>query len=97
MDENAEEQRIKDLWEQVNILADKEDENAILQLLTGTEVVEDAHVGADPESFTPLMTGEWVLGQWLSILNSGERWMLNTARNISFSHYEKLYGDQFGK
>lgn len=80
-------------WKRVNELADAEDEKSIRQLLAEAGINGKMHIGTPPEDFTPEMVAEWALGNWASIIDSGELWMLNSARNVSFAQYEAVMGD----
>lgn len=84
---------VKELWRRVNVIADEtEDSQLIRNLIAEAGVEPGMHVGVPPENFTPLMIGEWVLGQWADMIDSHSPF-LNTARNISFAQWEKLYPD----
>lgn len=84
---------LKHTWEQVNQLADEENEQAIRTLITEAGIKPGIHQGTKPEDFTEVMVVEWVLGQWAAVIDDPKcAWMLNTCRNISYSQYDKLYG-----
>lgn len=79
-----------ELWRMVNNIADTtEDTTAIHNLISEARIRPGVHVGVDPDDFTPLMVAEWVLGQWLSMIDA-ESPFLNSARNISHAQYEKV-------
>lgn len=80
------------LWQDVNFLADAQDENGIRELIATTHVVANMHVGEDKEAFDNIKIAEWVLGQWLYYIDSGSTY-LATVRNISCDIFQKVYGD----
>lgn len=78
-------------WRLVNELADAEDSQAIRNLIAEAGIPAGIHVGADPASFTPAMTAEWVLGQWADMIDQNSPF-LNSCRNISHHQYEQVMG-----
>lgn len=87
---------VRETWRQINVIACRENAGAEQQIraMVGELGIEPGmHVGRAPGEFTPLMTGEWVLGQWAAMIDAKSPF-LNTARNISIDQYEKLYGRQ---
>lgn len=86
------EQALFGLWRRVNEIADTtEDAQEIRNLIAEAGIVPGVHVGTDPDSFTPVMVAEWVLGQWADMIDRGSPF-LNSARNISHSQYELVVG-----
>lgn len=75
------------IWRRVNELAIVEDTNSIRAIIGEAAIEPGTHVGVAPEDFTPLMIGEWVLGNWADVIDSGQLWALNTARNVSLHQY----------
>jgi hypothetical protein len=81
------------LWRRVNEIAcSTEDTAAIRSLIAEARIEPGVHVGSDPEAFTPLMVGEWVLGQWADMIDASSPF-INSARNISLHQYGRLTGE----
>lgn len=81
------------LWSRVNEIADTTEDSAAIRSLIGEAgIAAGMHVGADPESFTPTMVAEWVLGQWADMIDNDSPF-LNTARNISHAQFDKVADD----
>lgn len=81
------------IWKRVNEIAcSTEDSAEIRKLIAEAGIEPNMHVGADPKSFTPLMTGEWVLGQWADMIDHGSAF-LNSGRNISLHQFSLLTGE----
>jgi hypothetical protein len=86
------EQAVFGIWKRVNEVAcSTEDTVTIRNLIAEAGIAPGMHVGTDPDRFTPMMVGEWVLGQWADMIDAGSPF-LNSARNISLSQYEKVTG-----
>jgi len=78
------------LWRRVNEIATTtENTQEIRNLIAEAGIPSGIHVGSDPESFTPSMVAEWVLGQWADMIDAGSPF-LNSARNISLHQYDKV-------
>lgn len=76
------------VWVRVNELATTtEDTAAIRNLIAEAGIEPKIHVGVEPESFTPVMVAEWVLGQWADMIDAGF-WGLNSGRNVSLHQFE---------
>jgi hypothetical protein len=87
------EQAVYGLWKKVNEIAcSTEDSKTIRNLIAEAGIEPGTHVGADPASFTPLMVGEWVLGQWADMIDS-ESPFLNSGRNVSLHQFARLTGE----
>jgi hypothetical protein len=84
------------LWKQVNDIAcGSEDHMEIRKLIAEAGIPPGIHVGLDPAEFTPLITAEWVLGQWATVIDNPDAlWMLNSTRNISLHYYDKVFENQ---
>lgn len=84
---------VRELWKRVNILAVRDDMESIRNLIAEARIEPGVHCGDAPETFdgNPTKIGEWVLGNWADMINHGSPF-LNTARNISLSQYEDLFG-----
>lgn len=80
---------LMDVWAQVNVAANNEDSTTIVNLIGPTGVTPNMHVGRDRSDFTPRMIVEWVLGQWLDMIESNSP-HLGTARNVSTDQFDKL-------
>lgn len=85
-------QALRGLLCEVQRTAEAEDTQTILRLLQEAGIERNAHVGDDKDNFTDDDTVEWVLGQWLDVIESGEHWALNSARNISQRYAVDLCG-----
>lgn len=79
------------LWRRVNELAGVEDTKTIRLLIAEAGITPGMHVGTEAEDFDDDMVAEWVLGQWADMIDNGGAF-LNSARNISYSQFEKLHG-----
>jgi hypothetical protein len=87
------EHAIKGLWRRVNEIAcSTENMKEIRAMIAEAGIEPNIHVGAEPDDFTPLMVGEWVLGQWAAMIDA-ESPFLNSGRNISLHNYQKLTGE----
>lgn len=78
-------------WRRVNELAGAEDTTTIRGLIAEAGIEPGVHVGVEPDDFTDEMVAEWCLGQWAEMIDAGSPF-LNSARNISFSQYERIVG-----
>jgi hypothetical protein len=81
------------LWARLNEISDiTEDKQEMINLIQEAGLaVPVMHSGVPPEDFTPEMVAEWAITNWYSILaNKDDWWMLNTARNVSHTQYQKL-------
>lgn len=75
-------------WQRVNDIATTTENTAeIRALIAEAGIQPQAHVGTDPDHFTPAMVAEWVLGQWADMIDHGSPF-LNSARNISLHQFE---------
>jgi hypothetical protein len=91
--ETQREHAVYGLWKRVNEIAcSTEDSAEIRKLIAEAGIEPGVHCGTDPDAFTPLMVGEWVLGQWADMIDAGSPF-LNSGRNISLSQFEKLTGE----
>lgn len=87
------EHAVKGTWRRVNEIAcSTENLPEIRNLIAEAGIEPGMHVGADPETFTPLMVGEWVLGQWADMIDAGSPF-INSGRNISLHQYARLTGE----
>ena len=85
------EEAVFGIWRTINEIADTtEDSATIRNLIAEAGVTPGMHVGTHHSEFTPLMVGEWVLGQWADMIDSGSPF-LNSARNISHAQWDKLF------
>lgn len=81
------------IWRRVNEIAcSTENTTEIRALIAEAGIEPGMRVGCDPESFTPLMVGEWVLGQWADMIDAGSPF-INSGRNISLHQYHRLTGE----
>ena len=87
------EETVRLLWQRVNEIATStEDSTLIRNLIAEAGIQPGMHVGVEPGLFTPLMVGEWVLGQWADMIDAKSPF-LNSGRNVSLHQYDVLYGD----
>lgn len=91
---------VKNLWEQINALAEVEDFDGIDEVVTESGVKPLIHVGKGDElENDPTMMAEYVLGQWAAILEDSEDdsgidlIVFNTARNLSLRFYQQTHGE----
>ena len=85
---------IFEMWNEINRLADLEDEKAIKRFILEIGYGTVSHNGTPPEDFTLEMVFEWITWNWLDIIDTAPMW-LNLACNISLVQYEKAV-DKFG-
>lgn len=77
------------LWHRVNEIAvTTEDMSEIRNLIAEAGIAAGTHVGTPAEDFTPLMVAEWVLGNWIDMIDAKSPF-LNSARNVSLHQWEE--------
>lgn len=84
-------QELMKLWRDVNLAANDTADMAMLKdLLARSGIVPGVHTGVPEEMFTLRMAAEWVLGQWLTLVNAMNVISFNAMNNVSHFQYERV-------